>query len=359
MTTSQVLTEREALHDALDRYDKAVDQYMSEHPEEAPRPPTLPPTNPAQRRFAIYPGADSTKANATVRDFDQRWHPVQQIGNNMDQRIEGAGSSIYGIYINPKGTNMLSDLLDYNCTAIQLAFTGVGGKDTQGKEPRAIKRLAMQRTINGEHDAMYTKGFQGMKDSPWENIILRLGSEGDIPWPPHSFVPGTDGGPGNDDVFKQAFKHVRELAISIIGRPRVKFTCTTTAFAGSQTMLCADGKTRSMLEAGFPGKDVVDYLGVDFYLGSDSLDKHKTRYRKHVDFAQANGLPLVIDEWGLTPDAHTKQPPQTQVDFIKWVDEVTTQRAPYISFFLGWADSKFPDHYSAQARDAIKNMRVI
>lgn len=310
------------------------------------------------RRFSIYPGADSTKANATVRDFNQRWHSVQQIGNNQDQRIDGAGGSIHGIYANPKGTNMLSDLLDHNCTAMQLAFTNVDGKDTQGKEPRAVKRGAMQRTLSGAHDGMYIKAFENMKKSPWEHIILRLGSEGDIPWPPHSFVPGSTGGKGNDDIYRSAFKYVRELAISIIGRDRLKFVYTTTAFAGMQSMLCADGKNRTMLSAGYPGKEFVDYIGIDFYLNQDSLDKHKTRFAKHVAFAKSKGLPLVIDEWGITPAGH-KQPTQTQVDFIKFVDAQTTKKSPYISFFLGWATSKFPDKYSAQAREAIKSMKEV
>jgi len=310
------------------------------------------------RRFAIYPGADSTKANATVRNFDQRWHSVQQIGNNQDQRIEGAGGSIYGIYGNPNGTNMLTDLLDHNCTAIQLAFTNVNGKDTQGKEPRAVKRAAMQRTVSGEHDALYTKAFQTMKRSPWENIILRLGSEGDIPWPPHSFVPGSTGGRGNDDIYRDAFKHVRSLAVSILGRDRVKFVYTTTAFAGMQSMLCADGKTRTKIAAGYPGMAYCDYIGVDFYLNQDSLDKHKTRFSKHVAFAKSKLLPLVIDEWGFTPDGH-KHPIQTQIDFVKFIDAQTTKTSPYISFFLGWADSKFPDDYSFPARDAIKNMKLV
>jgi hypothetical protein len=348
-------------HQALLEYDEAVanhfaDEEVTPEPPVAPKPPVVGKT---KRRFSLYPGADSTKANAVVRDFHSKWHSVQQVGNNQDQRIEGAGGSIHGIYVNPKGYNMLSDLVHVNCTAIQLAFTGVDGKDTTGKEPRAVKRGALTRTVRGEHDEMYTKAFEAMKKSPWETIILRLGSEGDIPFPPHSFVPGTDGGKGNDDIFREAYRHVRRLAVQVIGQPRVKFTCTTTAFAGSQTMVCADGKTRTMLEAGFPGKDVVDYMGIDFYLGGDSLEKHKDRFRKHVDFALAQGLPLAIDEWGITPDAQTKQPPQTHVDYIKWVDEVTTERAPYISFFLGWAKSKFPDDYSAPAREAIKRMRTV
>jgi hypothetical protein len=309
------------------------------------------------RRFSIYPGANSKEANTKVRNFNSRWHPVQQVGNNQDQRIVGAGGSVGGIY-GREGYSMLSDLVDYSCTAMQLGFTGVDGKDTQGKEPRYVKRRAMQRVIAGEHDDMYRNCFTAMSKSPFPNIILRLGSEGDIPWPPHSFVPGTDGGRGNDDIYRQAYRYVRSMAIAILGRHRVKFVYTTTVFAGGEKMLCADNISRTKLEAGFPGKLFVDYIGVDFYLNRDSLDKHKSRFAKHVAFAQSKGLPLVIDEWGITPDGHD-HPTQTQVDFVRFVDSQTSQKSPYISFFAGWAASKFPDDYSIAARDAIKNMKKV
>lgn len=348
MSNDTMLAARQAAHDALDAYDEAVDAALAGTEPEPPEPPVT-----GDPRFGEYAGSNAESHLSNVRELEDALHvTVDQVGTNQDQRWDGAGSSIYGIFGNPKGTMKLQqEGMDFITCAIQLAFDGGPYGATQGKITTAGKRKALQRTLDGEADEMYAKNISQMQKSQWPHMILRFGSEGDINWPPHSFIPGSDGGQGNDDLFRAVFQHVSALFKDAFG-DRVRRNYTTTQFAGTQTMLCHGGGTKTKIEAGYPGDAHCDIIGCDAYLGSP-LATVKTNVEACYAFAQDVGKPFSFDEWGITPGGFDQCSVDEQVAYVEWLGEFShTHNVEYASFFAEWSESKWED-YPPAVKDAI------
>jgi hypothetical protein len=314
---------------------------------EEPEPIPPPPEPAGKPRFGLYPGADPSTRTATVAKFEQDTGiDVAQVGGNQDMRYEGAKGSVVGVFGVPWKAS--APPVDTVTCAIQLAFTGGPYGDTQGPGNGALKRKALQATVDGKNDDIYTANLERMKASQYDRIVLRLGSEGDIPFPPHSFHPGTEANAkGNDDTYRAAWVHVHEIFKAGLG-DRVRFSYTTTIFAAEKQIICADGKTRTALEAGWPGADLTDIVGLDCYLGSP-LETVKRLADAGLAFAKAHGKPAAFDEWGITPDGH-KRPAAEQCAYMAYMAAAPVE---YASFFAGWARSKWPDAYTPAARKCL------
>jgi hypothetical protein len=315
----------------------AIDTYTPEEPAPGPTPEP----DPSGTRFGIYPGADAKDWAAKVAAFEQRTGiDVVQVGGNQDQRTEGARGSVAGVAASNVPVKTLT-------CAIQLAFTGDPYGDTQGRKAGAIKRAALTATITGRNDAIYEANAAALKASSYEQIILRLGSEGDIAWPPHSFIPGSDGGRANDDAYREAWSHVHAIFDGELG-DRARYSYTSTMRAASTQITCADGRQRSPLEAGYPGDPLVDIIGIDCYLGQP-LTAVKGYTAGCLTFAKAHGKPAALDEWGIN-ETGLKLPAGEQCDYVRWVASLPLE---YGSFFAGWAAVTWPDDYPATTRTCL------
>lgn len=339
--TAAALAAAQAAHDAA--------LALPDDPIVSPEPPD--PAPPERARFGIYPGAQTrdpiTKAPvwpAKIATFETSTGiDVVQVGGNQDQIYDGARGSVAGIATSEAPVRTL-------CLAIQLAFTGGPYGTTQGKTRGAVKRAALAATVAGKNDDVYAANVRALLASPFEEIVLRLGSEGDIAWPPHSFAPGTEtGAKANDDVYRDAWAHVRQIFASAL-RDRVRFSYTTTMFAAEKQIVCADGKTRTAIEAGYPGDALVDYVGIDCYLGQP-LSTVRRLVTAGLTWAERKGKPAVLDEWGINAEGQTR-PADEQCGFIRWVE---TLPLDYASFFAGWQGSTYPDDYSPAARACLKD----
>lgn len=316
---------------AVDAYTAAVNTTL-EVP--APTPPEPAPVRP---RFGLYPGADPKQWQSKVASFvADTGIQVVQVGGNQDQQYDGARGSVAGVAASAVPVPTLT-------IAIQLGFTGGPYGDTQGKVTEAAKRRALQATVDGKNDAIYVANAAALKASTYQRIVVRLGSEGDIGWPPHSYSPG------NDDVYRVAWRRVRAIFAEALG-PRVRFSYTTTMFAADQNMLCHDGQVRNEMVAGYPGGDAVDIVGIDCYLGKP-LREVQRLVGLGLRQAAIWKKPVAFDEWGINAEGHTL-PPDDQCAFMSWVEGLPLE---YASFFGGWAGSTYPADYSAIAQRCLKD----
>ncbi len=317
--------------------------------------------------MGIYTGAKASEAdNNLVRMEDFLDRRLAYAGGNQDQRIEGAASSIRGQFVNPDSIRKFASRTAPTLTpitAIQLAFTNPVGTtpDGQGKEKRAVKRALLTKTVSGQNDDLYKRCFDNMASAGFDRYFIRFGSEGDIAWPPHSFMPMDDHPRGNDDLYRDAFAHVVTLAREVF-EDKLTSIYTTTAFAGQLKMVCADGRVRSKLEAGYPGGQYVDVVGCDLYLAKDVIRKLDERAKITQGFAFNRGKQFAFDEWGITPDGR-KTTSGNQIAFIRWMhqflDGLPTKGAGSLShhsLFAEWAQSDFFDDYLASVKWEVKKL---
>lgn len=319
----------------------------------------------AVERMGMYTGSSAKEADDNLVRMEKFLNrKLLFAGNNQDQLIEGAGPSIWAQFVPGDSIGKYAHRTPplTTVTAIQLAFTNPktsGLPDGQGSEKRAVKRALLMKTINGVHDEMYAKCFQNMVSAGFDRYICRFGSEGDIPWPPHSFQPGNDDPRGNDDLYRQAFRHVVTLARKVFGTKLVS-TYTTTSLAATTNMVCADGKTRRKIVAGYPGNDIVDVVGIDIYYAKLPLDRYDDRARAAQSFAFNLGKQFAFDEWGITPGGRTASV-DAQRAFIRWVRsylDTLPASGPgslaYHSFFAEWSQSDFFDDYAPLVQAEVK-----
>jgi Malectin domain/Glycosyl hydrolase family 26 len=137
---------------------------------------------------------------------------------------------------------------------------------------------------SGAYDQHWVNFGRNMVAAGRANSPVRLGWEADGDW----YVWGIRGKGVSDDLFKQAFRHAA-LALRQ-GNPQVKIDLTLEAQA---------------LGAMWPGDDVVDIVGQDYYDMWQHLGDFTTMANKPeginsaVAFARAHGKKLGVGEWGV------------------------------------------------------------
>ncbi|WP_242138290.1 glycosyl hydrolase [Sphingomonas sp. TREG-RG-20F-R18-01] len=165
--------------------------------------------------------------------------------------------------------------------------------------PLIVKGGTLSAAAAGEHDAEFQKIGALLVAKGQPNAIIRLGWEFNGDWYPWS---------GNKDTvsFVGAFRHVVGVLRAVPGQ---RFRIVWNPSLGSGT---------AAPQALWPGDDVVDLIGIDFY--NQSWRAQDTdpavRWQGYLSanygldwvatFAAAHGKAIVVPEWGTgtRPDGH-------------------------------------------------------
>jgi hypothetical protein len=180
-------------------------------------------------------------------------------------------------------------------------FSGFSGKLVYGlpllpsKEPATLAEVAA-----GEHDDVWRAVAETLVKNGRQNSFVRIGLEANGTWFPWGATAET----AKD--FVAAYRHVSEVMDEVA--PELQFVFDISCGAplrGSEDRLAP-------LDELYPGDDVVDVVGCDFY------DAWSTKVRDTdelqdalapeagpgledvVDFAENHSKPFAVPEWGLT-----------------------------------------------------------
>ncbi len=160
----------------------------------------------------------------------------------------------------------------------------------------------------GDFDTHYNTLAQTIKDNAGANAIVRLGWEynggnGSFPWGVHNMQTNVD----DTTTYKACFRHIA----GILKAKSADFKIDWTSMKAGKMIV-------SVAEA-YPGDDVVDIIGVDYYNTGEiattdqaSWDKAMPKLyhggplglQKWLDFAKSHGKKLSIPEWGQMNTLH-------------------------------------------------------
>jgi len=144
------------------------------------------------------------------------------------------------------------------------------------------------RLANGEYDQHWINFGRNMVAAGRANTPIRLAWEADGDW----YVWGLRGGGASLDQYKAGFR--RAVSALRQGNPQVQIDLTVGA---------------DQLAAYWPGDDVVDIVGQDYYNMWDktgnfaTVANSATGINTAVAFARAHGKKLGVGEWGVVSQA--------------------------------------------------------
>lgn len=156
-----------------------------------------------------------------------------------------------------------------------------------------------QRGAAGEYDVYYRTFASDLVRAGLGDSVIRLAHEGNGEWFHHWF--------GDNGADQQAWKATwRRAALAMKSVPGARFIIDWNVAAGFDNV---------PLAWYYPGDDVVDVVGFDYYdlnvmttgAGPDDPDRWQQQYTKPngptavIEFAISHGKPVSIPEWGLAP----------------------------------------------------------
>lgn len=165
----------------------------------------------------------------------------------------------------------------------------------------------LSETVSGKHDAYIRAIFRtiAMFDRH-EQIFVRL------PWEannPRAYPWSWTAAGSSPELYKAAARRIALIARSV--SPRFRF-----GFIVLPSTLALDGTTVVNFEDGYPGDDVVDYIGPDFYYDASTELGTGTHIQRFVGkwnaaygpaalakFAADHGKMFAVPEWGINADA--------------------------------------------------------
>jgi hypothetical protein len=144
----------------------------------------------------------------------------------------------------------------------------------------------------GKYDFRYVRAARRLAASrPQDDVvIIRTGEEFNGDWMPWKAE-------GKEKVFAQAFRHFVQAFRSVSDRFRFEWNVNVGDYGADP-------------EEAYPGDDVVDIIGMDFYYNLKWYDRDPMKAwdfmvtRKyglawHQDFAKAHSKPTAYSEWGI------------------------------------------------------------
>jgi hypothetical protein len=283
---------------------------------------------PAVRSFGVYPGFGGKGVDAHEKIEKYMDRKIYTADANTDKNSWSSfDSSNFGNFENKSSLFVIrKDVRPALTVALntdserRLALTEAG---------RAKIRKGLLDTSKGLNDDHYIKLGEKLINSGQNKAILRLGSEGEIVHGPYSYRYG------NEDAYIAAFRHVATLMRSLKGNDFLIDYMGNGGFNKVETSP-RTGITQALGEAGYPGNEYVDIIGVDVYNRQNwSVVKAK------LDFTQAMakkyGKPMSIPEWGLWT-SETGDDPQYIQNMYDWMN-TTPDSGPgmllYNAYFWG------------------------
>ena len=170
-----------------------------------------------------------------------------------------------------------------------ISYAPFPATEGKGKTP-------LQKCAAGSYNSHYKKFGQKLNSVGLPDIVLRIGWEWNLgsssmPW-------GTGGDLGLANLFANCFRQVVKTIRAAYPGNKLLFDWTATQSASS-----------ALLNAGWPGSQYVDYVGVDAYdrnFGACNQKDFPCRWSKTVvhlkrflNFAKGKGKPMTVPEWGV------------------------------------------------------------
>lgn len=176
----------------------------------------------------------------------------------------------------------------------------------------------LDQVAQGAHDADFAAIARVLVDSGHRDAIVRLGWEFNGGWFPWRAK-------GREDLWKAAWRRAVGAMRSVQGQ----------AFLFDWTYTLSDHDATAV-EKAYPGDDVVDVIGADFYHQTWFLDSpsEQLRWQRYLQaprglnwltqFASARGKWISLPEWatGYRPDGHGGgDSPAFVASTLRWIDQ--------------------------------------
>jgi hypothetical protein len=269
----------------------------------------------AVKTLGIYPGFGNERGALNHTNFEE-WlgRKILFADANVDHKTWTAFlGSTWGNFENT--TSLFRNRPDVTpALTVPLRVSEIGGQTNKVGGPEIIRK-ELQDTANGLNDDKYRKVAERLVNFGQAKAIIRLGHEMDIEWYPHSIRNG------NEDVYISAFRHVVGIFRSYPGNQFLIDYNGNGAFNLSYKSP-RTGITQPYGDAGYPGSDYVDIIGVDVY-NRGSWSNTKARLDYTLALAKKHGKPMSIPEWGLWV-SETGDDPTFIQNMYDWINATPT-----------------------------------
>ncbi len=185
-------------------------------------------------------------------------------------------------------------------------FDGFEGRLVYGLPllPKDSAGRGLDEVAAGQHDDAFTAVADSLLKHGRGDSYVRVGLEAQGDW----FPWGASNGENTPEQFRAAFAHVSQLLKARMPQAQIVFdTSCGAVLRGQQDRM-------DVLNALYPGDDVVDVVGCDNYdhysLISRTDEQFTSALRPEkaaglqdtLDFARAHGKKFAVPEWGLTAE---------------------------------------------------------
>jgi hypothetical protein len=216
------------------------------------------------------------------------------------------------------------------------------GRGFNAKTPAGRTRIEqnLDTVSAGKYDADYRRVFAQLAAAGLKSVVIRLGHEASGAWYPWSAV-------GNVEPYIEAFRHVATIAKQEAPKALIEYN------------LAVSGIDTIGVDA-FPGRDVVNIIGLDIYNKPQGQTTFKQRWKnklqpaltKHLEMANRWQKPVSFAEWG----NQTEDCPEYIDNMAAWFNELGTKLRYQSLFNPPRAEYRIPsDLYPRSTKTYLKH----